>query len=109
MAHRILIPTPLRPYTDKQDAVEADGATVGECCRRSRRSYGELRRHLYNDDGKLRTSSTSTSTTKTSAICRRSDAVKSGRHHQHHSVGGRRRAGDGASEAGRGGARAAGR
>ena len=26
----ILIPTPLRPFTDKQDAVEADGATVGE-------------------------------------------------------------------------------
>ena len=30
MATRILIPTPLRPYTDKKDAVEAEGATVGE-------------------------------------------------------------------------------
>ena len=27
---KILIPTPLRPYTDKQDAVDASGATVGE-------------------------------------------------------------------------------
>ena len=27
---KILIPTPLRPYTDKQDAVDATGATVGE-------------------------------------------------------------------------------
>ena len=30
MATKILIPTPLRPYTDKKDAVEAEGATVGE-------------------------------------------------------------------------------
>ena len=30
MATKILIPTPLRPYTDKKDAVDADGATVGE-------------------------------------------------------------------------------
>ncbi len=27
---KILIPTPLRPYTDKQDTVEAAGATIGE-------------------------------------------------------------------------------
>ena len=27
---KILIPTPLRPYTDKQEAVEAHGATIGE-------------------------------------------------------------------------------
>jgi hypothetical protein len=30
MATKILIPTPLRPYTDKKDAVDADGPTVGE-------------------------------------------------------------------------------
>ena len=30
MATRILIPTPLRPYTDKRDAVDAEGHTVGE-------------------------------------------------------------------------------
>ena len=30
MATKILIPTPLRPYTDKKDAVEAEGQTVGE-------------------------------------------------------------------------------
>ena len=30
MSHRVLIPTPLRPYTGQQDAVEADGGTVGE-------------------------------------------------------------------------------
>ena len=30
MAHRVLIPTPLRPYTAQQDVVEADGRTVGD-------------------------------------------------------------------------------
>ena len=30
MAHRVLIPTPLRPYTSQQDTVDAEGGTVGE-------------------------------------------------------------------------------
>ena len=30
MASKIQIPTPLRPYTDEQDAVDVEGATVGE-------------------------------------------------------------------------------
>ena len=54
MSHRVLIPTPLRPYTGQQDAVEADGATVGEVLSSLTSKYGELRRHLYGDDGKLR-------------------------------------------------------
>ena len=54
MAHRVLIPTPLRPYTGQQDAVEADGATVGEVLSALVSRYGDLRRHLYGDDGKLR-------------------------------------------------------
>jgi molybdopterin/thiamine biosynthesis adenylyltransferase/rhodanese-related sulfurtransferase/molybdopterin converting factor small subunit len=54
MAHRVLIPTPLRPYTDQQDAVEAEGGTVGEVLSALTSSYGELKRHLYADDGKLR-------------------------------------------------------
>jgi sulfur-carrier protein adenylyltransferase/sulfurtransferase len=54
MSHRVLIPTPLRPYTGQQDAVEADGATVGEVLSSLTSRYGELRRHLYGDDGKLR-------------------------------------------------------
>jgi sulfur-carrier protein adenylyltransferase/sulfurtransferase len=54
MAHRVLIPTPLRPYTDQQDTVDADGATVGEVLGSLTARYAELRRHLYADDGKLR-------------------------------------------------------
>jgi sulfur-carrier protein adenylyltransferase/sulfurtransferase len=54
MSHRVLIPTPLRPFTGQQDAVEADGATVGEVLSSLISRYGDLRRHLYGDDGKLR-------------------------------------------------------
>ncbi len=54
MAHRILIPTPLRPFAGKQEAVDIDGATVGEILQALIARYGDLRKHLYNEDGKLR-------------------------------------------------------
>jgi adenylyltransferase/sulfurtransferase len=54
MAHRVLIPTPLRPYTGQQDAVEIDGGTVGEVLAGLTSRFGDLRRHLYADDGRLR-------------------------------------------------------
>jgi sulfur-carrier protein adenylyltransferase/sulfurtransferase len=54
MAHRILIPTPLRPFAGKQDVVEVDGTTVGDALKGLVGKYGDLRRHLYNDDGRLR-------------------------------------------------------
>jgi adenylyltransferase/sulfurtransferase len=54
MAHRILIPTPLRPFAGKQDVVEVEGTTVGDALQGLVGKYGDLRRHLYNDDGKLR-------------------------------------------------------
>jgi adenylyltransferase/sulfurtransferase len=54
MATRILIPTPLRPYTDKKDAVEAEGATIGELLADLTRRHAGLKAHLYNEQGKLR-------------------------------------------------------
>ena len=54
MATKILIPTPLRPYTDKKDAVEAEGATVGELLADLTNKHGGLKAHLYNEQGKLR-------------------------------------------------------
>src|SRR6185436_2477633 len=51
---KILIPTPLRPYTDKQDAVDAAGATVGELLADLTKKHGGLKAHLYNEEGKLR-------------------------------------------------------
>ncbi|MBI3402833.1 MAG: molybdopterin-synthase adenylyltransferase MoeB [Acidobacteria bacterium] len=51
---KILIPTPLRPYTDKLDTVDASGATVGELLADLTRKHAGLKAHLYNDQGKLR-------------------------------------------------------
>ncbi len=51
---KILIPTPLRQYADKKDAVEVSAGTVGEALNRLTSSHPDLKRHLYTDDGKLR-------------------------------------------------------
>jgi MoaD family protein len=51
---KILIPTPLRQFAGKNDSVELSGATVGEVLQGLTSQYGDLRRHLYNDEGKLR-------------------------------------------------------
>ena len=54
MANRVLIPTPLRMYTGKQDVVEIEGHTVGELLVNLTTQYSELRNHLYTEDGRLR-------------------------------------------------------
>src|SRR6202045_5499646 len=51
---KILIPTPLRQYADKKDSVQLTGSTVGEVLNSLTGQYADLRRHLYNDEGKLR-------------------------------------------------------
>ena len=51
---KILIPTPLRQYVDKRDAVDVNGTTVGEVLGKLTVEYGDLRRQLYNDEGRLR-------------------------------------------------------
>jgi sulfur-carrier protein adenylyltransferase/sulfurtransferase len=50
----ILIPTPLRAFTDKLDTVEVDGQTVGELLDGLTTRYGALKNHLYSPDGRLR-------------------------------------------------------
>ena len=51
---KILIPTPLRQYAEKQAAIDITGSTVGEALSNLTSRYGDLRKHLYSDDGKLR-------------------------------------------------------
>ena len=55
MAHKVLIPAPLRPYTAEKDAVDVEAGTVGEALSALTSRYGDLRRHLYTDEGRLRT------------------------------------------------------
>jgi adenylyltransferase/sulfurtransferase len=54
MPNIINIPTPLRPFTDKKEAVEVSGATVGELLTDLTTRYDGLRKHLYADNGRLR-------------------------------------------------------
>ena len=54
MGVTIQIPTPLRRFTDEKGEVEVDGATVGEALANLTQQYPALRRHLYTDDGTLR-------------------------------------------------------
>ncbi|SRR5579885_803966 len=54
MSVKVIIPTPLRQYAGKADSVMVEGQTVDEIMRNLMARYGELRKHLYTDDGKLR-------------------------------------------------------
>ena len=54
MSVKVVIPTPLRQYTEKRDNVVVEGQTVEEVLGNLTAQYGELRRHLYGEDGRLR-------------------------------------------------------
>jgi molybdopterin converting factor small subunit len=54
MAVKVMIPTPLRQFTGKQASVECNAGTVGEALGTLTANFSELRRHLYNDEGKIR-------------------------------------------------------
>jgi molybdopterin/thiamine biosynthesis adenylyltransferase/rhodanese-related sulfurtransferase/molybdopterin converting factor small subunit len=51
----VSIPTPLRSFTGGHDAVELAGATVGEVLDGLLTTHAGLKRHLVQDDGRLRT------------------------------------------------------
>jgi adenylyltransferase/sulfurtransferase len=51
---KVMIPTPLRQYTDKKDSVEVAGASVAEVLSALTAQFPDLRKNLYNDEGKLR-------------------------------------------------------
>ena len=50
----VRIPTPLRPFTGHQAAVTLEGATIGEVLSQLTATYTDLRPHLYDKDGRLR-------------------------------------------------------
>jgi len=51
---KVMIPTPLRQFAGKQDAVELTGASVGEVLGALTAQYPDLKKQIYNDEGKLR-------------------------------------------------------
>ena len=54
MAITVLIPTPLRPFVGGKDALELEGENVGEVLDQLTSDHAELRKHLFADDGRLR-------------------------------------------------------
>jgi molybdopterin converting factor small subunit len=54
MPVKVTIPTPLRPYAGKRDSAEFSVSTVGEALSQLTTTFPDLRKHLFTDDGKLR-------------------------------------------------------
>src|SRR5689334_24865233 len=54
MSVTVAIPTPLRNFTGGRDAVDVAGSTVGEVLDGLLTTHGGLKRHLVQDDGRLR-------------------------------------------------------
>lgn len=54
MSVTIQIPTPLRRFTGEQGEVEVQGQTVGDALRDLARRHPSLERHIYNEEGVLR-------------------------------------------------------
>lgn len=50
----VFIPTPLRQYVEQKDTVEVSGNSVDAVLEQLVGQYEQLRKHLYDDDGKLR-------------------------------------------------------
>ena len=54
MPVKVMIPTPLRAYAGKNESVEIPATTVGEALKGLTDKSADLKKHLYSDDGRLR-------------------------------------------------------
>jgi molybdopterin converting factor small subunit len=54
MAVKVLIPTPLRPHAEGKATAEFPAATVGEALSHLTAEHAELKKHLFTNEGKLR-------------------------------------------------------
>jgi molybdopterin converting factor small subunit len=54
MPVKVIIPTPLRAYAGKQESIEVQAKTVAEALSALTGTFGELKKHLFADDGRLR-------------------------------------------------------
>jgi molybdopterin converting factor small subunit len=51
---KILIPTPLRQYVGGSDTVDISAATAGELLSKLTEAHPDLKKQIFNDEGKLR-------------------------------------------------------
>jgi MoaD family protein len=54
MSVKVTIPTPLRAYAGKRESAEFNAKTVGEVLAGLTAEFADLRKHLFTEDGKLR-------------------------------------------------------
>ena len=54
MPVKVMIPTPLRPYAGRRTSAEFNAGTVGEALSHLTTQFADLRKHLFTEDGKLR-------------------------------------------------------
>src|ERR671913_1524602 len=54
MAITIVIPTPLRQFAGGKSEIEVNAATAGDALNELTAEHSELRKHLYNEQDKLR-------------------------------------------------------
>ena len=54
MPVKVMIPTPLRAYAGKNASVDLQAATVAEALTSLTTQFGDLKKHLFSDDGRLR-------------------------------------------------------
>lgn len=51
---KVIIPTPLRKFTENKASVETTGDTVLESINDVANQYPELKKHLFDEDGQIR-------------------------------------------------------
>jgi molybdopterin converting factor small subunit len=54
MAVTVIIPTPLRVYAGKKQSTEVKAGSVGEALTQLTAEFTELKKHLFTEDGQLR-------------------------------------------------------
>ncbi len=51
---KIIIPTPLRKFTNNEASIETDGATVQASVEDLAAKHPDLKRHIFDDEGAIR-------------------------------------------------------
>ncbi|MGB3180871.1 MAG: MoaD/ThiS family protein [Cyclobacteriaceae bacterium] len=51
---KLIIPTPLRKFTDNQSTLETSGSTVNDAMDQLALTYPDLKKQLFDEQGKLR-------------------------------------------------------
>ena len=51
---KVIIPTPLRKFTENESALKTSGTTIQEAFKQLTETYPDLKKHIYDDSGNIR-------------------------------------------------------